>query len=499
MRYTGEELSLLWPIIEAKGLNWTTIEEDDGKFYLAYMDSSNESCGGGNAQISYMPYSEQYWGLNENYQDNDMNYALAELLFHGRLVRLIDLSLNDWLELKYGSPEFAPVNEVKQIMTSWLTRSFKKQFNEFMEIKRNTIGKTCFDTNHDPNDVDFIEWLASKFNNHKSMDRATKDALWVYWMRGEDEEVESDYGSSLHDSTINEGIEELFRIDIDVFDYETPLCKQFKEFNYLLRVDDDVLTGDLPGFKTYDDFKNTWYYEWNDQVPWVWDKPWEFAHINHTCTPFVFKDGSSVWPTCDYKSDGTCNGGSIIGMRRVGNDVTFEDYEWYDNVEDCPRKSEALQEKGRIERLKGLKGTSDTTFWEWVHKQFDDFTKLSRRLQYDLEREWEAIQDDNNNESLIEELDDYLIKDPYFKFVDKDEEEFTKRKCQLLGIPYNEPPVIISEKFTIIKYSMGPDEEYAATKTKSYIRLSRTEENVAMIYGNIFRMKEEGWTVTRTK
>ena len=123
-----------------------------------------------------------------------------------------------------------------------------------------------------------------------------------------------------------------------------------------------MLTGDLPGFKTYEEFKNTWYYEWNDQIPWVWDKPWQYGHINHTCESFRFKDGSSEWPTCDYKNDGTCNGGSIIGMRRVGNDVCFEDYDWYDKVEDCPRRTEALQEKGRIEYLKGLKGASKTTF-----------------------------------------------------------------------------------------------------------------------------------------
>ena len=50
-------------------------------------------------------------------------------------------------------------------------------------------------------------------------------------------------------------------------------------------------------------------------------------------------------------------------MKRVGNDVYFEDYDWYNKVEDCPRRTEALQEKGRIEYLKGLKGASKTTFW----------------------------------------------------------------------------------------------------------------------------------------
>ncbi|PWA64283.1 hypothetical protein CTI12_AA323280 [Artemisia annua] len=79
------------------------------------------------------------------------------------------------------------------------------------------IDNASFDLHYDPNDVDFSNWLGCKFHNHKTMDRATKDALWVYWMRGEDEEVESDNESSYDDSAIKEDIQELFSIDIDVF------------------------------------------------------------------------------------------------------------------------------------------------------------------------------------------------------------------------------------------------------------------------------------------
>ena len=137
------------------------------------------------------------------------------------------------------------------------------------------IGNTNFDINYDPNNVDFLGWLASKFNNHKTMDRATKNVLWIYWIRGEDEEVECNNESSHDYPTMKEGIEELFSIDIDVFNYETPLSQKFKEFNYLLQINAGVLTGDLPGFKTYEEFKNTHYSEWNNQIPWVWDKLWE--------------------------------------------------------------------------------------------------------------------------------------------------------------------------------------------------------------------------------
>ncbi|PWA35831.1 hypothetical protein CTI12_AA604670 [Artemisia annua] len=201
--YTEDELLLLWPIIESKGLVWTTIEEKEGRFQIEYMSStnaitksSNQSCDVQPMQPSYMPYSEQYWGLDKRNLDDERIYAESEVLFHKKLIRLMDISLEEWLELKYGDPEFAPMNEVKRIVTSWLTRSFKEQFNEFMEIKKKMIGSTSFDVNFDPNDADYSDWLASKFNNHKTMDRATKNVLWVYWMRGEDEEVETNNDSS---------------------------------------------------------------------------------------------------------------------------------------------------------------------------------------------------------------------------------------------------------------------------------------------------------------
>ncbi|PWA81897.1 hypothetical protein CTI12_AA184020 [Artemisia annua] len=189
MSYTEDELLLLWPIIESKGLVWTTIEEKDGKFQIEYMNStnamtklSNQSCDAQPMQPFYMPYSEQYWGFDKSNLDDERIYAESEILFQKKLIRLMDISLEEWLELKYGDPKFAPMDEVKRIVTSWLTRSFKEQFNEFMEIRRKMIGNTSFDVNCDPNDVDFPDWLASKFHNHKTIDRATKDALWVYWM-----------------------------------------------------------------------------------------------------------------------------------------------------------------------------------------------------------------------------------------------------------------------------------------------------------------------------
>ncbi|GKB62193.1 hypothetical protein Tco_0918379 [Tanacetum coccineum] len=84
-----------------------------------------------------------------------------------------------------------------------------------------------------------------------------------------DNEVELTYEESSDDIDEVTGV---FRIDTNLFDYETPMCKAFKEFNYLLQIDPDLLTNDIEGFKTYEDYKNDWFYEWNKVVPWVNEK-----------------------------------------------------------------------------------------------------------------------------------------------------------------------------------------------------------------------------------
>ncbi|GJY85335.1 hypothetical protein Tco_0499361 [Tanacetum coccineum] len=108
------------------------------------------------------------------------------------------------------------------------------------------------DIGYDPSDVAFIEWLRSKFFNYKTMDHYTMKALWIYWIRGDDEVELTDEESSDNDDEIVE----VFRIDTNIFDYETPICSAFNEFNYLLKVDPDLLTKDIIGFKTYEDYKD---------------------------------------------------------------------------------------------------------------------------------------------------------------------------------------------------------------------------------------------------
>ncbi|GJZ55779.1 hypothetical protein Tco_0610972 [Tanacetum coccineum] len=171
--------------------------------------------------------------------------------------------------------------------------------------------KTNDDKGYDPSDLAFIEWLRSKIFNYKTMDQYTMKALWIYWIRGDDE-VELTDEESFDDE---DEIAEVFRIDTNIFDYETPICSAFNEFNYLLKVDLDLLTKDITRFKTYDEYKNDWIYEWNKDVPWVDEKPWT---------------DTGVWT--DPNSIGYCNGGIFTWTYFSENNSDYQESSDYDDA-----------------------------------------------------------------------------------------------------------------------------------------------------------------------
>ncbi|GJZ45437.1 hypothetical protein Tco_0593033 [Tanacetum coccineum] len=48
---------------------------------------------------------------------------------------------------------------------------------------------------------------------------------------------------------------EIFMIEGNLFDFETPLCEAFNEFNCLLKIDIDLFTYDIQDLKTYDEYE----------------------------------------------------------------------------------------------------------------------------------------------------------------------------------------------------------------------------------------------------
>ncbi|GJY56382.1 hypothetical protein Tco_0455497 [Tanacetum coccineum] len=141
----------------------------------------------------------------------------------------MDVTVEQWLDLMYCDHMKVDIKVKEGVVSKWLVRSYNKQFDEHMEIKKQRVTHEIdFDMEYDPSDVEFAEWLASKFYNHKTMDRYTKNALWIYWTRGDDEvELTDEEFSDPDDENLidNNEVAKIFRIETDIFDFETPICK----------------------------------------------------------------------------------------------------------------------------------------------------------------------------------------------------------------------------------------------------------------------------------
>ncbi|GJT15806.1 hypothetical protein Tco_0874512 [Tanacetum coccineum] len=67
-----------------------------------------------------------------------------------------------------------------------------------------------------------------------------------------DEEEETEEDDNLNET---DNDPEIFKIEGNLFDFETPLCEAFNEFNYLLKIDTDLFTYNVQNFKTYDEYE----------------------------------------------------------------------------------------------------------------------------------------------------------------------------------------------------------------------------------------------------
>ncbi|GJT49419.1 hypothetical protein Tco_0975576 [Tanacetum coccineum] len=66
----------------------------------------------------------------------------------------------------------------------------------------------------------------------------------------EEKEVEDN-----DDPNMIDDVPEIFEIEDNLFNFDTPLCIAFKEFNYLLKIDPDLFTYDIQGIKTYNEYE----------------------------------------------------------------------------------------------------------------------------------------------------------------------------------------------------------------------------------------------------
>ncbi|GJV78058.1 hypothetical protein Tco_1509642 [Tanacetum coccineum] len=73
-----------------------------------------------------------------------------------------------------------------------MTKVIKGEFKKIKDVKHEADD----DMRYDPSDIAFTGWLESKFFNYKIMDHYTMKALWIYWIRGDDEVEPTDEESS---------------------------------------------------------------------------------------------------------------------------------------------------------------------------------------------------------------------------------------------------------------------------------------------------------------
>ncbi|GKB97585.1 hypothetical protein Tco_0983722, partial [Tanacetum coccineum] len=355
----------------------------DGFSRLSSMEDDLFTYEVGVLEPSYFPCVEQPYDDLENdnfdiyeprqcYDENERMFAEA-------------------LDLKFRNHEKIDKEIKEGVVATWLIRSYRKQLEKYMEIKRRLeVNGVNTNVEFDPTYVEFAKWLASKFNNHKTIDRYTKDALWLYYIKGDDEEVLSDDEFfDLEEENLREGneIAKIFRIEMNIFLFETPLCKEFKEFNYLLQIDVDVLTRDLPGFKTMKIIKI------------------------HGSMNGIMKCHGLIKNHGWNSEDRYCNGGDLPGMIRVGNMVYFQDYEWYEGLEDGDLKEETLNEKSILKGSWGHENRRGKNFCSWLKEIFRDYHELDYELMLKLKEYWWAKKEEE--ESSEDAWSNYLPDDEW--------------------------------------------------------------------------------------
>ncbi|GJV45476.1 hypothetical protein Tco_1430012 [Tanacetum coccineum] len=176
-----------------------------------------------------------------------------------------------------------------------MTKVIKGEFEKIQFVKINDVLLTCItllevfneefnrmsriDDDFFTNEVEIVEVTnipcdlkkeddseeQMSYESDEDMEYDSSDA------RGNDKVELTNEESS--DSEDEDEAVKIFRIETNVFDFETPLCSAFREFNYLLQINPDVLTQDIDVFNTYKEYKDDWIYDWNKYVSWVHEKP----------------------------------------------------------------------------------------------------------------------------------------------------------------------------------------------------------------------------------
>ncbi|GJT45188.1 hypothetical protein Tco_0953903 [Tanacetum coccineum] len=261
-------------------------------------------------------------------------------------------------------------------------------------------------------------------------DMVEKFVQKFYHFFDDNEEMEADEDDDPDD------ISEIFKIKGNLFDYETPLCKAFNDFNYLLKIDIDLFTFDIQGIKTYEEYE-----------------------LNNNMT------GDLEEPCSDI--DGFCNGGELPGMVRVGCMTYFQDHKWYNELADGKLKVEALMHKAKVEESWGDATPSwkvnvheITPFTRWETYGRGPYTNIKTEKTYDPYLDINSIFGRNYGANNVGDTQGCQER----------KEEHNKHTES--SKPAHDPSICQVRRFEMIKYSFDADDDmFSLKRTETLQRL----------------------------
>nr|GEX17914.1 hypothetical protein [Tanacetum cinerariifolium] len=240
-------------------------------------------------------------------------------------------------------------------------------------------------------------------------------------------------------------IADIFKIEDNLFDYKTPLCKAFNDFNYLLKINTNLFTFDIQKIETYEE------YELNNTVTRDLEEPCSDDRVpyqlcDHICEPYHFKNEMTKWPMCSSDIDSFKNFHEL----ECNVLVKLQEYWWKINA----------HEVASFTCSKSYDHRPCANFkTEKAHDPYLDIRRIFGR-NYDT-RNTDNIQDNQGHEECRDD-------------------------------PTHEPSVCKIKRFEMMKYSFSTNEEYIAIKESEY--LNHLKENLDA-YLKLLRIIEKGWLV----
>nr|GEW88028.1 hypothetical protein [Tanacetum cinerariifolium] len=326
-----------------------------------------------------------------------------------------------------------------------------------------------------------------------------------YPLSDHNDEIEKD--DEIEEDDDPDDITDIFKIEGNLFKFETPLCEAFNDFNYLLKIDKDLFTFDIPGTGTYKE------YELNNPVTRDLEEPWldngvPYQLYDHICKPYCFKNGVTKWPTCSSDIYGFCNGGELPRMVRVRSMTYFQDHKWYDELADERLKEETLMHKEKVEESWGYTTPYVMKFYAWLIDSFGNFHELDYNVLVKLQECWWKInthevapfsRSENYGQRQYVNFNSKKARDPYLEINNifgrnydtsnaQDNQGHEKRRDD----PTLEPSVCKIKRFEMMKYSFNADEEYMAIKESKCLNYSKDNLDA---YRELLRIINEGWVV----